>query len=211
MSGLPLILAHLLFIYALVAEPILGVRMYRTLKHSPPRDDEALVRFYRRGIASEWLWVLWIGVILVSSGVSLEAIGLVWTDEVSRSLLMFGGAFALGSAVAIAVLVLRARAAGDPGIRASLEQMLEPVSAFLPSTRKERWLFAGLSITAGICEEILFRGFLIFYLSEVFPGLPVVGAVIASSLIFGLWPICTRGLKACLRRACSAPSSRFCT
>lgn len=63
--------------------------------------------------------------------------------------------------------------------------MLEPVRALLPYGRKERQLFGALSVTAGICEEILFRGFLLFYLQEVF-GTALWVAVAVSSLIFGL-------------------------
>ena len=44
-------------------------------------------------------------------------------------------------------------------------------------------LFRGVSVTAGVCEEILFRGFLIWYLATFF-GLTV--AVFASSAVFGL-------------------------
>jgi membrane protease YdiL (CAAX protease family) len=64
--------------------------------------------------------------------------------------------------------------------------MLEPVGALLPRTEGERRLFAALAVTAGICEEVLFRGFLLFYLQEVFPGLEVAGAVAVSSIVFGL-------------------------
>lgn len=186
MTGFPLILAHLLFVYALAVEPILGLRMYRSLNRSLPHDPGALARFYRLGIAFEWTWVILIGVILLFSNTSREDIGLVWTRGLASDLLTFGPGFAAGTILALAALSLKSRTSDGPGLRESLEQMLEPVAAFLPSTSRERWLFAGLSITAGICEEILFRGFLIFYLSNVFPGAPAIVAAGLSSLIFGM-------------------------
>lgn len=67
-----------------------------------------------------------------------------------------------------------------------MRRMLEPVGALLPRTKGERRAFAALCVTAGICEEILFRGFLMFYLQEVFPGLGIAGAVVVSSAVFGL-------------------------
>lgn len=53
-----LLLAHLLAAYAVFVEPILGVRIYESLKRSVPENREALVRFYRRSITLEWSWVL---------------------------------------------------------------------------------------------------------------------------------------------------------
>lgn len=44
-------------------------------------------------------------------------------------------------------------------------------------------MFQRLALTAGICEEVLFRGFLLWYLT---PVLGVVGAVVAGAVVFGL-------------------------
>jgi uncharacterized protein len=54
--------------------------------------------------------------------------------------------------------------------------------ALLPHTPAERNLFRLVWVTAGVCEEVLFRGFLLWYLA-VWTGL--VTAVILSSLLFG--------------------------
>ncbi len=50
------------------------------------------------------------------------------------------------------------------------------------SDRDLRW-FYGMSVTAGVTEEILYRGFLIAYLSGY---MPMLGAVLVSTLIFGI-------------------------
>lgn len=52
---------------------------------------------------------------------------------------------------------------------------------FLPHTHRDLRWFYGLSVTAGITEEILYRGFLIAYLVNV---LPLAAAAVVSSLIF---------------------------
>lgn len=52
----------------------------------------------------------------------------------------------------------------------------------LPHTSGERGGFALVSVTAGVCEEILFRGFVMWYVS-VWAG-PVF-AVLISSILFG--------------------------
>jgi membrane protease YdiL (CAAX protease family) len=64
-------------------------------------------------------------------------------------------------------------------------KQLEGLRFFLPATRKERWWFAALSVTAGICEEILFRGFLLRYLHTSPLQLGLGWAVLAAAVVFG--------------------------
>jgi membrane protease YdiL (CAAX protease family) len=56
----------------------------------------------------------------------------------------------------------------------------------LPANALERTAFILVALTAGICEEVLFRGFLIRFLHAGAPGLPLVAALLVSSLVFGL-------------------------
>jgi membrane protease YdiL (CAAX protease family) len=60
---------------------------------------------------------------------------------------------------------------------------LGSLAHFLPLTDRHMRHFDALSITAGIVEEIVFRGFVIWYLAHV---MPVWAAAIVSSVFFGL-------------------------
>jgi membrane protease YdiL (CAAX protease family) len=63
---------------------------------------------------------------------------------------------------------------------------MKSLSYFLPATWTERRWYAFLCITAGICEEVLFRGFLQHYL-HAFPfSLNLTLALLISAAIFGL-------------------------
>lgn len=62
----------------------------------------------------------------------------------------------------------------------------EGFSGLLPETVAERVGFVLLSVTAGICEETLYRGFLIRYLHDLAPALPLLLALAAAALLFGL-------------------------
>ena len=68
--------------------------------------------------------------------------------------------------------------------RESIKEKLNSVSAneFLPRSKKEFKWFVFLSITAGICEELLFRGFLIWYFETL---TNTFLAIIFSSILFG--------------------------
>ncbi len=55
-----------------------------------------------------------------------------------------------------------------------------------PRARSERYTFAALSVSAGVCEEIIFRSyFLAYFMSPPFGWSPFV-ALLASSLLFGV-------------------------
>ena len=96
--------------------------------------------------------------------------------------------FAVGLALAGLCLVMIAsqRAAL---LRRARSQPDRPISfgaaldALLPRTRREYRLFAQAAVAAGICEELLFRGFLLALLTSYF-GL-LIGAA-ASVALFGL-------------------------
>lgn len=87
-----------------------------------------------------------LGITLIPSMLSGIAIGLV-----------------LG-VVLLAVAVRRGRSQDPPN--------LEAVRPMLPTTRRGRWGWAGVSVTAGITEEILYRGLLILVVTALAPDLP---------------------------------------
>ena len=67
-------------------------------------------------------------------------------------------------------------------VRASVRQQAGGLTAaVMPHTRTDMYWFAGISLTAGFCEEFLFRGYLIWVLS---PWLSWWGAAALSLLIF---------------------------
>lgn len=63
----------------------------------------------------------------------------------------------------------------------------------LPRSLKEKKYFFFVSLTAGICEEFVWRGCLIFLLTDIFPALHMVVIIIMSCLLFGLFH-CYQGL-----------------
>jgi membrane protease YdiL (CAAX protease family) len=70
----------------------------------------------------------------------------------------------------------------------AFRRSLAKAPGLLPETSQERRWFAAISITAGVCEEILFRGFLIGFLMRLPVGLhlPISVALVLSAVAFGL-------------------------
>lgn len=65
----------------------------------------------------------------------------------------------------------------------SLRRASEKLARMMPRSDRDIAAFYRLSITAGICEEVLYRGYLIWYLQGL--GLALIPAALVSSLIFG--------------------------
>src|ERR1051325_7581184 len=86
------------------------------------------------------------------------------------------------SCIAPLVLPLWAVARLPVGHRIAARPKMANLAFMLPHTRQEERWFVGLSLTAGYCEELLFRG----YLPWVFaPWLGSVGALAAVAVAFG--------------------------
>jgi CAAX protease family protein len=123
---------------------------------------------YISSMLSLWILALVTIPVVYLSGVSRADLGLVVPGA-----LFFAGAAVSVTAVSIGILILMSAA----GARESpLARRLIPV------VRQEKIVFAALSVTAGICEEFVFRGFLLHTFSAVWGGLI---AVVLSSIVFG--------------------------
>ena len=72
-------------------------------------------------------------------------------------------------------------------IREKLAAEVEASEAtIIPRTKKEKRFWAIISFSAGTCEEIVFRGFLVFLLQAVFPDISIVVIMLATFVTFGL-------------------------
>jgi uncharacterized protein len=69
-------------------------------------------------------------------------------------------------------------------LTAKLGDLRALAERILPQSPKERLLFSSLAVTAGVCEEFLYRGFAMASLTRA--GLPIWSVVLVSSILFGL-------------------------
>jgi membrane protease YdiL (CAAX protease family) len=71
----------------------------------------------------------------------------------------------------------------QPDAAEIVRRQLGRADALMPHTPRELTLFRMVAITAGICEEVLYRGFVMWYLAI---WISLVPAAIVSSILFGL-------------------------
>jgi len=177
------LLQHLLFAFLLVVAPIWDYRYTSWLKREP--TSERKIGVYKTLCA--WLWIATLVAMLAVGWRPLFlAPGEVWWLQIAwvRYLVEAVLALFVASVLPPFAIVLWKGLTKRPRKYGSAEA-LKSMAWFLPATWAERRWFASVSVTAGICEEALFRGFLLHYL-HVFPWtVNLTLALVVSAVIFG--------------------------
>ncbi|MBI3685740.1 MAG: CPBP family intramembrane metalloprotease [Actinobacteria bacterium] len=185
LSGPSLVLSVGLLLVLVAVIPVTGRWSHRRFLRTVRRDPDARLYRYRRTVATEWvLLVACVGVVLGADGLRLGHVGVALPRLT-------------GSAAPVTVvggLGLVATAGALVAVRHRLDRHPEPqrpvgpeaVVALLPRTFRERRAFTGLAVTAGTCEELCYRGFLIAVVTALAPGWGSSQLVLASAVGFGL-------------------------
>jgi uncharacterized protein len=170
---------HLIFAVLLLF-PLVELRWTwpRYLARLAAGVPNARLNFYRSIMVEEWIATAVLIGYWAGTRRSLEWLLLFPASPVR---------FAVGMAVAVvlcALLVLQNKAVlARPEVMPKVRKRLAYGEPLLPHTCAERWRFHAVSFTAGVCEETLFRGFLLWYFA-VWVG--VWPAAVLSSIVFGL-------------------------
>ncbi|HZB18446.1 MAG TPA: CPBP family intramembrane glutamic endopeptidase [Blastococcus sp.] len=179
--------------YLVVGEPMVGHVLHRRFEGRLRTDPGARRSFYRRLLVLEWgLAVLALIVWLSAPGVDAGAVGLQWPQR-WPGLLTSGVVLLVLFFVVASTRVLRSGAlleAAEPARRPGEGRHAEPSGAatlaLLPRTAAERRLFTLVGVTAGVCEEWLYRGFFLAVVAALAGGLPTGVLVLVAAVAFGL-------------------------
>jgi uncharacterized protein len=152
----------------------------------------ARAAYYWGTLAVEWIPTLYVLALWVVFGRSWDNLYL------GRSSLLRMG---LGLAFALAVIIFlwhqQRTILTRPKLIERVRQKMRFADPFVPHTDGERYHFWFVAITAGICEEILYRGFLFSFL-RAWSG--IVAALVISSIVFG-WAHLYQGYRLLPRTA----------
>ena len=178
-----MVIQHLIALFLIVIAPIWDHLATERLKAS--KESRLKIAYYRTMVIVGWLTSA-IALAAVGWGAILtfnrESANVSWLPQHSGSRTFVAGVL-VGLLFIIALSALQARRSA--AIQKKMEKAFLRFSFFLPLTAKERtwWIF--VSLTAGITEEILYRGFLIHYFFSAPFHTALAVAVIVSSVIFG--------------------------
>jgi uncharacterized protein len=181
------LMRHLLFLCLLVVFPIWDLYATRKLKRNPGSQQK--LRYYKTLCA--WLWIATALAVVVTGFRPLFSIS-PSPGEISWLLVHPWVHYLVETLIAIVAIVTVVLPVGiviwkklTKRPRKYSSAALKSFSYFFPATWTERRWWVFVAITAGVCEEALFRGFLLHYL-HVFPWtLNLTLALLISSLVFG--------------------------
>ena len=168
----------LIFLFLSVVIPWRGYVRLKRLLALPTVDSREKLALYAVTIAFQWMLVGLVAWRALSRGLTLQAMGLGPQPLLGIVLAGLLGAVCIGGLQWMNLRRIGKLEGEAPELLRKLANRLLPVNLleYLP--------YSALAITAGVCEEFVYRGFGIAAFSKA--GLPLWLVVVFSSILFGL-------------------------
>jgi uncharacterized protein len=178
-----MLLQHLLVFFLIVITPLWDRYEIPRLKASTEPGKK--IRFYEKIMTASWICALVAGLTLGLAALIIQRVPgeIAWLDKGSRGAIFMKGM--IGGVLAV-IFMPALLALGSAKIREKAGKAAKRLAFLLPSTREERQWWWAVCITAGVCEEIVYRGFLLHYLHTTPFHLTLTWALVVSSVIFGI-------------------------
>lgn len=179
--GSPTALDHLLALLLGLALPVFSVLGGRGVLRGETFSRSEKLALYRGNSIALWVAAAAVIGVWLLADRSLNGLGL----SVPRDSWVAG---LLTSAIALAFVLDSWLQVRDAERRRRTLERLRRDTPFLPSSGAEFPSYALLAVSAGVCEEVLFRGHLIRYVQALVEGVPLapVIAVGLPALVFAL-------------------------
>jgi membrane protease YdiL (CAAX protease family) len=169
-----------LFVLIAIVYPLIGLYRYRRIEHLPePLPSKTRLRIYYSLIVSQWTLVALVVLFFANAGRSLAELGQSLGPRPMGTLVTAGTVLA-----AFGVLSLFTTQQLKGASPSDLPRRMRRAGKILPQTGEERTWFALVALTAGVCEEILYRGFVPWAVAG-WTGHVLLGFALAA-IVFGL-------------------------
>lgn len=142
-----------------VAGPLIDYSVFWPAHRRLSQADPAWARrwLWTSAIGNQWLLIALGAALWMASDRSWTSLGFTMPDG-----WRLWTAIALFLLLAAYHVLMVATVARSADTRASLRKQFGPLTAVIPHTRTELYWFGGVSLTAGFCEEFLYRGYFIW-------------------------------------------------
>jgi membrane protease YdiL (CAAX protease family) len=168
----------LIFFVLAVAIPWRGRQRLQKLLAMPRVGTAERFALYLSTIAFQWLVAVIVGWRAWTRGISAGQLGLAMNGGLKVAIVSVAGAAAFSL---LHWLNLRRVGKLPLSARGPLQSLAEHI---LPRNRREFLPYLVLAVTAGVCEEFLYRGFVMAVLART--GFALWSTVLISSILFGL-------------------------
>ncbi len=181
---MPTPLDHVLVVLITVVLPLHDLLFWypRLLRAGPEGVARARRHAYTESIVVEWTLVGATAAWWAYSGRAWPQLGVA----APHGWWFWGGAALAAALIAFFTwqrISISRKGETDEVATEELLRQIDNIRPLLPHSRGEMFGFGAVSFTAGVCEEVLFRGFLIWYLLQLIPLIP---ALITAGLLFGM-------------------------
>jgi membrane protease YdiL (CAAX protease family) len=173
-----LILDHLLFLVLALVHPVAGyISFRRLLRRIEAGEHVARTTIYDSTMLGQWLLFGLTMAIWAGTGRDWASLGLGGALD-GR---FFAGVILALIAIGLLIMQVKQIAIATTDELKHTRTQLGKLEFIIPRNGKELGRFYGLSLTAGIVEEVLWRGFMIWYLNQF---MPLWGAAVLSTIGF---------------------------
>lgn len=172
------LVSHVLAVYAIVGAPWLSCVTYqRAKKRFLAGDPQAKVRLYREWVVEQAVTTALVLGLWRFGGLSGPSLGITAP---------YSWLWNTAALVVLTALLVWTAVRLRPKASKIRKRFQDSLGMLFPDSPQERNWFGALSIGAGISEELVFRGFLMYYLSAYIPNINTGEKVLLTSLIFGV-------------------------
>jgi len=181
-----------LMILYYVGFSLFGVVRQRKKPPDPPLTEELRIKGYIRIFLFGWGSTLVVFILGMFAGIPFYDIGLrgmslsqnIWFTSIT--LVLCGIYLFAHICEMIAYLVSPKYREGKKEELAKDTANQVVINLLTPRSKKEKRYWFFVSLTAGVGEEIVFRGFLFFLLQAVFPSISIPLILVFTSVVFGI-------------------------
>ena len=172
------LVSHLLAAYAILAAPWLSHIAYqKARKRFLAGDRLAKLKLYREGVIEQVV-------------VTATVLGSWFLGSISGVSLGIRAPYSwfwnTATLVVLVILLLWSGVRLSAKAEKIRKRFQDSLGMLFPDSPQDRRWFGALSIGAGISEELVFRGFLMYYLSAYVPQINMVEKIFLTSVVFGL-------------------------
>ncbi|MGG7620722.1 CPBP family intramembrane glutamic endopeptidase [Bacillus coreaensis] len=184
----------IVLLFLVMYEPVYGYFDYQKFKSRVGQNPSERVKYYKKVMLGLWIPTVIILVVTAFGPLNFQDIGLKRININTSTLgpWVTYGSFGLAGIYLVSLIYYLIGSKISIKMRndiAELKKREHEKIAFkdiLPHSKEDKRVWTYVSWTAGITEEIIYRGFLIFALLQLFPGFPIWPVLVFSSLLFGL-------------------------
>ncbi|WP_066051994.1 CPBP family intramembrane glutamic endopeptidase [Robertmurraya korlensis] len=184
----------IIFLFLVLYEPVYGYFDYQKFKRKVQKDSKERIKYYKKVMLGLWLPTIAILMVTALGPLTFQEIGLKGISINMETLgpLVTYTAFGLVGIYCIGLIYYLVGAKVSQKMRTEIARVKKEEfdkSAFkdiMPVSKEDKRLWTYVSWTAGITEEVIYRGFLLIALTQMFPSHSLWLTIILSGVMFGL-------------------------